>query len=508
MNGVEDPRVDGWMARRFPGVRAWQRQVFINRSGETAGVPWLLLFVVGCAVEAEVGFVVPTDFPEAVRAALDETRPARIAYAAEAPPTDGHVPVPPEVRARWRDEVLPLRPGLRWLPAPSEQRVQLSALDALKLVQAHVFPVAARLLERDRRHLAGWLASAAAHARAGRDALDGGDPDRVVAIGMMAPEARGVPPEWADRMANDLLEAHLERRSGPPLVGASVPSGHPARPGTPGGDVPRPPRYVPASAYDRDLAEVADQVEALVAHLEEVLLPRRRLRERAGHPTGRRVDIRRAMAFEADPRRYNELWARATIPDRKEAAIALLVDLSGSMSGDKARSALLGTILVAETLQRVGVAFAIDGFQDVLIPLHAFGDPFGSDARQRIAGIPQEVAGSRPGGNNRPGYNDDGPCLKEAAERLLAWPSAERVLIVVSDGLPEGSRSNAADLTAAVAALSKPEVGLRLIGLGLGPGTGHVRDFYKESTADVPVQDFARTIGALIESVVLRGQGW
>ena len=81
--------------------------------------------------------------------------------------------------------------------------------------------------------------------------------------------------------------------------------------------------------------------------------------------------------------------------------------------------------------------------------------------------------------------------------------AADRILIVVSDGMPEGRRSTKADLHNAVAELQREGRGLRLIALGLGPNTGHVTTFYPESVADVPIPRFAETIGALVERVLL-----
>lgn len=54
--------------------------------------------------------------------------------------------------------------------------------------------------------------------------------------------------------------------------------------------------------------------------------------------------------------------------------------------------------------------------------------------------------GTRPGGNNQPLYNDDGPCVAEAANLLLDQPGREHVLIVISDGIPEGRLSQPDDL--------------------------------------------------------------
>jgi cobaltochelatase CobT len=248
---------------------------------------------------------------------------------------------------------------------------------------------------------------------------------------------------------------------------------------------------------------VTGQIERLVRELERVLIPTRRLGMRSGYPSGRRLDLRRAMAFAADVRQHDRLWSRPTIPRRRDAVFLLLVDLSGSMRGEKTEAALAGTWMLAGSLSRLEVPFAIYGFQDVIIPFIPFGLTREEEIRPALAGLPEEVNGARLGGNNCPEYNDDGPCVFAAAEELLAQPGREHVLIVVSDGLPEGRRSTPDNLHRAVAELT-PVRGLRLVGIGLGANTEHVRDFYPESIANVKPERLADEIGGLLRRALLK----
>jgi cobalamin biosynthesis protein CobT len=257
----------------------------------------------------------------------------------------------------------------------------------------------------------------------------------------------------------------------------------------------------PTSTYDRALARVAGQLHQLTTVLEDLLRPRRRLHETAGFRSGHRLDLRRVMAFEADPRLWDKLWRRKSIPDRHQTIVSLLVDLSGSMHGPKTDAAQAGTVLMAEALHRLQIPFAINGFQDWLIRFADFHDGLTEPARRAVGEMPLEVAGRRPGGNNTPGFNDDGPCLREAAEQLLSAPADDRILIVVSDGMPAGRRSTEQDLRNVVRLLAR-EPRLRLIGVGIGPDTDHVRDFYPHSRASVPLERFAGTLAELLRSVL------
>lgn len=505
LNAIEDPRVDRWICRRYPGATAWQLHAKVDEFDHDPGAPQFLTFCFECAVEGDREWVPSRNpLPEPVVAALARTREARRTYALHVPPTDPTVPVDPEVPVRYHDEVRPVLTAQRWAPPRIEQRVQLSALEALWLAETEVFPAAAELYLRDRRKVACWLMQHPAHAGRGRRLLEEGRADICVAQAMAGDLPDRIVPPWAEQLAEQLLDGVIDRRVPAPLVVRSGPRRRfRPRDGLVPDLPPMPPVWMPATDYDRAYNQVANQVEALVQHLEEILRPRKRLRERSGYATGRKVDLRRLMAFQADPRRYDELWVRASIPDRREAAIGLLVDLSGSMQGARAKAALLGTVLLSETLSRLQVPFRVDGFQDVLIPLHAFQEQLGPASRQRVCEMIQEVEGCRHGGNNNPRYNDDAPCLLEAAEKLLEHPSADRILIVVSDGLPEGRRSTSTDLHNAVRQLSEPGVGLRLVALGLGEETEHVKTFYPEAVSNVPLPKFAEQIGALLESVLL-----
>ena len=77
-------------------------------------------------------------------------------------------------------------------------------------------------------------------------------------------------------------------------------------------------------------------------------------------PSGARLDLRQAVAFEADRSRYRSLWSRPVLPVRRDPAVLLLVDRSGSMTeGERMRHAFDGLVLLVEVCRRVGVPAAV-----------------------------------------------------------------------------------------------------------------------------------------------------
>lgn len=502
------PRVERWMQDRFPGAERWLEAARPYRPAVDVALPRVVGFAVALAAEDALDPWSWAALHPDARQALADTAEARTLHARIAPSQLLHDAWDPALVARYRGEVVPAlwQPGR--LPGPREMRSRLAASDALDVAVDGVLPAAADLWSRDVETVAAFLAGHPGHPALAERALEDGDVASLIGRAF-SQDRRPRPVALRLReLAAGLLEAFLAGKAPPPPVTVDPRLGLPreAPPGRVPDDLPRlqlpPPKR---SAYEQAYGRVADQVESLVRRLEPLFRPRRRLRWSTGHPSGRRVDMARLMAFEADPRVGVRLWQRPTIPERRDTRLLLLVDLSGSMAGRKIEAAQLGTILLAETLDRLGLRFAVYGFQDVLVPLVPFGRGLGPDGRAALAAMPGEVYGSRPGGNNQPAYNDDGPCLLDAASRLESERGAvDRMLVVVSDGTPQGRRSDDQDLLRAVATLEGDPAGPELVALGLGPGTRHVERFYRQAEADVPIEAFAERIGGLVARVVLR----
>jgi cobalamin biosynthesis protein CobT len=207
--------------------------------------------------------------------------------------------------------------------------------------------------------------------------------------------------------------------------------------------------------------------------------------------------LRTAVAASEDPRRYRDAWQRRTVRTKPDAAVLLLVDLSGSMSRqNKIRAAVLAASVSAQALRELGVPTAVVGFQDTLIPLADFDEPWSVELERRLASMNLEAIGKRPGGHNRPDANYDGPCLEKAARLLRQQLAAQHILVVFSDGEPTGSHGHD-KLRAAVADVVASRQ-ICLVGLGLGRGTAHVARFYPDAKANIAVSDFPQVLTATL----------
>ncbi|MES9831887.1 MAG: hypothetical protein ABW139_06545 [Candidatus Thiodiazotropha sp. DIVDIV] len=525
LNALEDPRSDTWIGQRYPGVRRWLTPIRQESLGHQLSdkIPDFLKFCLECTREPSRGWL-PAEkgsLPNEVAEALYKTRDARRAYIEELPSVYWQEREHDQsVVDFYHTQVLPC---LRY---PEEDRaqsyremvVQCSAWRAMHLAYEIVFPAAEGLLQSDMECMASAM-SAATELEQSAQALLTQMSEQMLKrlLEKLFSSLRGAAgltpaPEHLIELAKTILFRllqHLQSQfeSSPAVDGMGIN----IRPGAGRWGLHRPPTDRPSTreghasppkSYEAVFQQVQPQIDMLVRDLNRILLPQKRLRERNGYPSGTSIDLRRLMAFDANPHDYRTLWRRKSVPNRHRTIVSLLVDLSGSMAFDKDEAALAGTVVVAETLSRLGIDFSIDGFQDELIPLCSFGTGLTEDVRRNLEGIPLEARGARPGGHNQYEFNDDGPCLAEAAVNLFDQSASDRFLIVISDGGPEGSRSQPEDLER-VASELESRTDLELFGVGIGPGTEHVNKYYSQAIANVPVEQFAERLGVLIHEIVL-----
>ena len=187
-------------------------------------------------------------------------------------------------------------------------------------------------------------------------------------------------------------------------------------------------------------AETLERHAALVSSIRrrfEALRARRvRLRRRTD---GDEIDldacVESAADFRAGLARSERLY-QAQRPARREMAIALLIDVSGStdswVSGsrrtiDVEREALLLVCIALESMrERYAVlAFSGEGPGAVSVrSIKAFGEHHGPEVSRRIAALEPER------------YTRVGAALRHAAALLMREPARHRLLLLLSDGKP------------------------------------------------------------------------
>ncbi|MEY4440918.1 MAG: hypothetical protein RLY49_544 [Candidatus Parcubacteria bacterium] len=256
-----------------------------------------------------------------------------------------------------------------------------------------------------------------------------------------------------------------------------------------------------STPYDNALEEVIPIISSLENELRQVFVARRGSHWETGYKFGKKIDIKKRIQEKAKGVSVfdSRSWQKRELPQEKDYAISLLVDLSGSMQGEKIRETFKAIVVLAEVLNRLSIKTEILGFNNKIHEYQNFGEKISEDIRGRIGTMLNEV------NSDRARYNDDGWALQEASGRLEKQKDVDqRILVVLSDGMPEESGAHGGpefELSTIVKKVLARHT-QRLIGLGIGSGTGHVSRFYPQSIANVSVDQMAESLAELIKDVI------
>ena len=182
-----------------------------------------------------------------------------------------------------------------------------------------------------------------------------------------------------------------------------------------------------------------------------------------------------------------------------DAAVSLLIDMSGSMSGEKVLYATGAAVLVNKVCQVLQIPIEIAGFTDVFnegepAPLHflykTFNSPHVADDKliSRIGCSSTHMCG-----------NPDGENILFAYNRLIARREKKRLLIVMSDGQPAASKGSTGLGSFTLAAIQEIEARKQIDIYGLGLLSPAVTEFYKSHSVVESVESIPQMLLQLIE---------
>lgn len=260
-----------------------------------------------------------------------------------------------------------------------------------------------------------------------------------------------------------------------------------------------------ANVYEEMRQEVLPLIDKLETELREIFVARKAKGWKSGFTTGKRIDIKRRIQEKAKavPAMESKAWQKRELPQEKDYAISLLVDLSGSMARDrKIEETFKAVIVLSEVLNRLSINLEILGFNDRIYEYQDFGQPMSKPVRESMGGMLGEVNDTSDTGKAQ--WNDDGWALEKASERLAHQKADRKFLIVLSDGTPEESSMHPRSKYELGKMIKKvlEETDIKLIGLGVGRGTEHVGEYYPNSIANVKVKEMAEKLAGLIKEVI------
>jgi myosin heavy subunit len=250
--------------------------------------------------------------------------------------------------------------------------------------------------------------------------------------------------------------------------------------------------------YDKAYEEVVDIINSLYLRLKNFLLPERHPKWCKGYPTGSRPDLEKVMQAEADLRYLEKIWEKKTILHKFDYRFSILVDLSSSMEGEKIEETFKGMVVLAEVLEKLGIQFEILGFSDQSKIFKGWREKLNQESREKLAKMKKWGSG---------GTETTGATQK-AYQELLKNLGKDNFLITLTDGQPNNPESLKEELAKII-----EEKKVKLVGIGLGPETEFVKDFYKaafvleeirvtEEERRQGQKDFSQAFADLLEDMI------
>lgn len=187
-----------------------------------------------------------------------------------------------------------------------------------------------------------------------------------------------------------------------------------------------------------------------------------------GYLHGRRVDYRKIHT--EIPTGRGRIYQRRIIPEKKQLAFKLLLDISSSMKKeDKIESAIRSLLLFSETLHDMNMPFSIIAFNDRVLSIKSFEEDY-KTSRAKIIELKNMLGG---------GTNIQ-KALLVSSEDLEVFCKKHRmkgVMIVFSDGEPtKGLKGNALkDL------IRQIKGRFPLVGVGVGELRNFVEEYFEKT---------------------------
>ncbi len=252
--------------------------------------------------------------------------------------------------------------------------------------------------------------------------------------------------------------------------------------------------------YDKAYEETADIINSLYNRLKKFFLPERHPKWRKGYPTGSRLDLQKAMQAEADLRYLEKLWERKTIPHKFDYRFSLLVDLSDSMKGEKTEETFKGVVALAEVLEKLGMQYEIIGFSSGVKSFKEWREKLNKEKRNELTEMKSW------GKQNT--HTDEATGL--AIEHIENNKGKNNFILTLTDGQPYPSEHG--ERLREILKEAK-EKNIKTVGVGLGPNTEFVKDYYPASLSLLNIKpteaqkkegqkDFAEAFADLLEDMV------
>lgn len=186
-----------------------------------------------------------------------------------------------------------------------------------------------------------------------------------------------------------------------------------------------------------------------------------------------------------------------------DAAVTILIDMSGSMSGDKVMFACESALLLNNVFSVLNVPLEILGFTDTVNASNADTLMYVYKEFSTLHVSENKLLDYIAASSWRMKGNPDGDCILWSYDRLLKRKEKKRLLIVMSDGQPSASRDSC-DLGAYTLKVIQEIQKFKKVEIyGLGLCDESVKNFYKNHSTVLEAEDIPFKLLELIERKLL-----
>lgn len=218
-----------------------------------------------------------------------------------------------------------------------------------------------------------------------------------------------------------------------------------------------------------------------------------------------KLDQSRLSRICFDAPGFNERVFKQKIENKTlDAAISVLVDMSGSMNGDKAYYALASTLLLNEVCSTLNIPVEIIGFSDgyngfrevspAMFIYKGFNDlKVSNDALTDYFSLSSDFMAGNPDGENIIWMHD----------RLIKRKEKKKILVVMSDGSPAASKSSYGLEEFTHKVIREIEAAKRVDIYGLGLCSSSVRHYYKHNDVVSSPEEIPSKLISLIERKII-----
>lgn len=242
----------------------------------------------------------------------------------------------------------------------------------------------------------------------------------------------------------------------------------------------------------------AEQVNKVQRRLNSALIP---ILQNQGARTERRLFLGKRIDMRSISNPQGAIY-RKDYPGKKvDMALAILIDMSGSMCNARMEQSKLAALCLYDFCRKAGIAVSVyghhtDGYrhkclEDETVFLHCCAE-FEPDENDRY-----RMAALRPAGANR-----DGVALRFMGKKLMNRPEKQKLLVVISDGLPNSNRYNGKmaqeDLTSVKKELIRN--GVVFLAAAIGADKERIREIYQEAFLDI--SDIEKLPAVLTKQVI------